>query len=78
LRELNTSAIGFWDNEANQRQWLGLAAQKLSINQLSDWYRVKNEDIIQLGGLFQAYRLIKWEIFKEAQIFCVCKQQELL
>ena len=40
----------FWDDVENQKKWIIWAGKELKIKELSDWYNVKREDIIKIGG----------------------------
>jgi hypothetical protein len=41
----------YWDNVQNQRQFFDQAAIQLQIKEPKDWFQVKVNDIVQLGGV---------------------------
>ncbi len=48
---------GYWDNITNQRSKMEELSFKLNITHLDDWYQVKVDEFLHVGGsaLFQCY-----------------------
>lgn len=50
FRNGNHMKRGYWEEKENQKQFLLAIAKKLNLTKPSDWGRVKNTDIKELGG----------------------------
>jgi hypothetical protein len=48
--KFENSPRNFWDDVKNQRNFLDWASKEFKIQDMSDWYRVTQKDLIDIGG----------------------------
>jgi hypothetical protein len=49
-KESNVYSVDNWYNASQQRKFLEDIASKLKLKEHEDWYKVTNEQVIELGG----------------------------